>query len=63
MCPRGLDEEESVCNKPCHVVLFAKQALIADTASVFLRLAWPVVAFQMIRLCRVFIAAREEIAG
>lgn len=53
----------SVCNKPCHVVVFAKQALIADTASVFLRFAWPAVAFQMILLCCVFTAARAEITG
>lgn len=54
---------QSGCNKPRHVVVFAKQALIADAAPVFLRFAWPAVAFQTIRLCRVFTAAREEITG
>lgn len=53
----------SVCNKSCHVAVFAKQALIADRASVFLLFAWPAVAFQMILLCCVFKAAREEITG
>lgn len=52
---------QSVCNKACHVVVFAKQALIADTAPVFLRFAWPADAFQIILLCRVFTAAGEEI--
>lgn len=51
----------SVCNKRRHVVVFAKQALIADAAPAFLRFAWPAVASQMVRLRRVFTAAREEI--
>lgn len=53
----------SVCNKRRHVVVFAKQALIADAAPVFLRFAWPAVAFQMVHVRRVFTAAREEITG
>lgn len=53
----------SVCNKRRHVVVFAKQALIADAAPRILCFAWPAVAFQMVRLRRVFTAAREENTG